>query len=110
MKDGKLLYEAEKCKRESFGKLFSECFLQYTLCRHLSCHADPVTFDLRLCLFRKVLSKKPSVQRTRFVASNIILRELDLKIQADFFYYFVLVTISGNLMELWCLDTKAQKV
>ena len=26
VKDGKQLYEAEKSKRESFGKLFSKCF------------------------------------------------------------------------------------
>ena len=30
VKDGKQLYEAEKSKRESFGKLFSKCSLLIT--------------------------------------------------------------------------------
>uniref|UniRef100_A0A8C0J818 RB1-inducible coiled-coil protein 1 n=1 Tax=Chelonoidis abingdonii TaxID=106734 RepID=A0A8C0J818_CHEAB len=54
IKDGKLLYEAEKAKRESFGKLFRKSFLRNRLFRGLDswppsfCTRKPRRFDSEL--------------------------------------------------------------
>lgn len=80
VKDGKNLYEAEKAKRETFGKLFSK--YELTVCvLHQSAELHVNTVEERGCLFaaavlykirlrpfflpsRKVISQKSLVSRT----------------------------------------------
>lgn len=55
MKDGKLLYEAEKFKRESFGKLFSKYLLKTLSWLGLSCHLWTSAFEITFLTKMQVL-------------------------------------------------------
>lgn len=65
VKDGKLLYDAEKLKRESFGKLFSEYLKKHFCILHLLVFTSLFLSMIvgSSCLFppRKILPQKPSV-------------------------------------------------